>query len=81
MREKDGQIQAFCRRYLQCLDPEQAAEHGSCRFSIPFPRQQLADYLGVERSALSNELSKMQREGLISYHKNQFTLADLPQEL
>lgn len=60
---------------------EQAVEHGSSRFSIPFSRQQLADYLGVERSALSNELSKMQREGLISYHKNQFTLADLPQEL
>ena len=31
MREKDGQIQKFCRRYLQCLDPDQAAEHAGCR--------------------------------------------------
>ena len=37
---------------------------------IPFSRQQLADYLSVDRSALSNEMSRMQREGLISYKKN-----------
>lgn len=53
---------------------EQAAENGSSQFTIPFSRQQLADYLGVDRSALSNELSKMQRDGLLTYHKNQFTL-------
>ena len=39
-----------------------------------FSRQQLADYLGVERSALSNELSKMQKDGLIQYRKNEFKL-------
>lgn len=43
-------------------------------FDIPFNRQQLADYLSVERSALSSTLSKMQAEGLISYHKNHFVL-------
>jgi len=43
-------------------------------FLIPFSRQALADYLGVDRSALSRELSKMQNEGLISYRKNQFCL-------
>ncbi len=53
---------------------EQAAEHGNAHFTIPFDRQQLADYLAVDRSAMSNELSKMQRDGLISYHKNEFTL-------
>lgn len=53
---------------------EQAMEHGCPRFEIPFSRQQLADYLGVDRSALSNELSKMQQDGLISYRKNAFTL-------
>ena len=53
---------------------EQALEQGSTRFSIPFSRQQLANYLGVDRSALSNELSKMQRDGLITYHKNEFSL-------
>lgn len=54
---------------------EQALEHGSAQFAIPFSRQQLADYLGVDRSALSNELSKMQKEGLMSYYKNEFALS------
>lgn len=43
-------------------------------FEIPFNRQQMADYLNVERSALSKELSKMKDEGLLDYHKNKFTL-------
>lgn len=43
-------------------------------FSIPFNRQQLADYLSVDRSAMSNELSKMQKEGILEYHKNHFLL-------
>lgn len=43
-------------------------------FAIPFDRQQLADYLNVDRSALSNELSKMQKEGLLTVRKNHFTL-------
>ena len=47
---------------------------GSCSFQIPYNRQQLADYLGVDRSAMSNELSKMQKEGLIEYQRNQFLL-------
>lgn len=51
-----------------------AVDCGKRRFEIPFNRQQLADYLGVDRSALSNELSKMQRDGLISYKKNAFCL-------
>lgn len=44
------------------------------RFDIPFNRQQLADYLGVDRSALSAELGKMQREGLLEFRKNHFHL-------
>ncbi len=55
---------------------EQAMENGSTHFTIPFDRQQLADYLGVDRSAMSNELSKMRREGLIACRKNEFTLSD-----
>ena len=43
-------------------------------FDIPFDRQQLADYLGVDRSALSAELSRMQRDGLIAYKKSHFVL-------
>lgn len=53
---------------------EQAKLHGSNKFRIPFNRQQLADYLAVDRSAMSNELSKMQKEGLIQFHKNEFHL-------
>ncbi|NCA91678.1 Crp/Fnr family transcriptional regulator [bacterium] len=47
---------------------------GKSEFNIPFNRQQLADYLLVERSALSNELSKMQNEGIIEFHKSLFKL-------
>lgn len=54
----------------------QAVQTGAGHFFIPFSRQQLADYLGVDRSALSNELSKMRRDGLIEFHKNEFTLLD-----
>lgn len=53
---------------------DQAMRSGSRRFTIPFDRQQLADYLNVDRSALSNELSKMQREGLLWTRRNQFEL-------
>jgi CRP/FNR family transcriptional regulator, dissimilatory nitrate respiration regulator len=47
---------------------------GSKEFTIPFDRQQLADYLNVDRSALSHEIGKMQKEGLIDYIKNSFSL-------
>ena len=39
---------------------------------IPFDRQQMADYLNVERTALSKELSKMQRDGLIRFRGHDF---------
>ena len=52
----------------------QAKQMGSSDFSIPFDRQALADYLGVERSAMSAELSKLRREGKIDYYKNHFRL-------
>ena len=44
-------------------------------FDIPFDRQQLADYLNVERSALSRELSNMQQDGLIIVRRNHFEIA------
>ena len=46
----------------------------SREFDIPFDRQQLADYLNLERSALSKELGKMQKDGLVSYRKNHFII-------
>lgn len=53
---------------------DQAVRSGSDCFAIPFNRQQLADYLNVDRSALSNELSKMQKEGLLKVERNRFQL-------
>ena len=47
---------------------------GSNTFTIPYSRQGLADYLNADRSALSNELSKLQKEGVLSYKKNAFSL-------
>jgi CRP-like cAMP-binding protein len=52
----------------------QARQNGSSAFHIPFNRQEFADYLSVERSALSAELSKMRAAGMIEYRKNYFEL-------
>lgn len=52
----------------------EAARAGSRRFTVPFTRQQLADYLGVDRSALSAELGRMQREGLLRTDRRRFEL-------
>ena len=49
-------------------------QNGSDEFDIPFDRQQLADYLNVERTALSKELGKMQKDGLITAKKKHFIL-------
>lgn len=51
-----------------------ARQKNSSHFTIPFDRQQLADYLSVERSAMSAELSRMAKDGLIRYHKSEFEL-------
>ena len=53
---------------------EQAKRSGSSTFSIPFNRQQLADFLCVDRSAMSNELCKLRDEGLLTFERSRFTL-------
>ena len=53
---------------------EETKRQNSSHFTIPFTRQQLADFLCVDRSAMSNELCKMRNEGLLQFDKNQFTL-------
>ena len=53
---------------------EEAKKQTSSTFTIPFNRQQLADFLSVDRSAMSNELCKMRDEGLIEFEKNNFKL-------
>lgn len=56
--------------YLNTVSLQKQAE----AFDIPFDRQQLADYLNVERTALSKELGRMQREGLIRVRRSHFVL-------
>ena len=51
-----------------------AKREGDTRFEIPFDRQELADYLEVERSGLSAEISKLRKEGIINSNKNYFEL-------
>ena len=47
---------------------------GKNKFKIPFSRNELADYLSVDRSAMSRELSRLRDEGYLDYHKNEFVL-------
>ena len=56
--------------YLSRISKEQ----GSKTFTVPINRNIMAEYLNVERSALSRELSRMQKDGLIEYHGNSFKL-------
>lgn len=60
-------------RLMAYLD-SMSRKKGSRSFDIPFDRQQLADYLNVERTALSKELGKMKKEGLIDCRKNHFRI-------
>lgn len=53
---------------------EQAVKSGKNSFQIPLNRQQMADFLAVDRSALSAVLCKLRDEGVIRFHKNEFTL-------
>ena len=64
------------REKLMSYLSETARDSGSGKFKIPFNRQELADYLCVDRSAMSNELSKMRKEGIIEYNKNYFEITD-----
>jgi CRP-like cAMP-binding protein len=57
-------------RYLSV----RAREAGSAAFEIPFNRQELADYLCVDRSALSTELGKLRDEGVIRFERSRFEL-------
>lgn len=64
-------------KILTYLSAESQRQH-SAYFDIPYDRQQLADYLNAERSALSNELSKLKKQGVIDYQKNHFHLLTPP---
>lgn len=53
---------------------DEAAKAGKNEFDIPFSRQEMADYLCVDRSAMSGELGKLQSEGILTFHRNHFRL-------
>lgn len=53
---------------------QQSKKYASDSFFIPYDRQELADYLAVDRSGLSAEISKLKKEGLLDTRKNHFTL-------
>lgn len=59
----------------------QARKNNSPAFEIPFSRSDLADYLTVDRSALSRELQRMAQDGLIRFTRNQFELLTVDYEL
>ncbi|WP_026659038.1 Crp/Fnr family transcriptional regulator [Butyrivibrio sp. AC2005] len=63
-----------CRGRLLSYLNSIALQTGSKEFDIPFNRQQLADYLNLERTNMSKELSHMKDEGLIEYRKSHFKL-------
>lgn len=66
--------QRTTRAKLMSYFSSEAQRLGKFEFDIPFSRQQLADYLAVERSGLSLELGKMKKDGLLDFHKNHFVL-------
>jgi len=62
-------IRARVLRYIESFAPKQGQE-----VFIPLNREELANYLCVDRSALSHELMKMKKDGLIEYRKNRFVM-------
>lgn len=62
------------REKLLAYLSSEAQKTGSSCFSIPFNRQELADYLSVDRSAMSAELSKLRDDGILKFYKNNFEL-------
>ena len=65
-------IRERIERYLRV----QQSRHKSSAFDIEFNREQMANYLGINRSVLSHELKKMEKEGILKVRKNHFELTD-----
>ena len=74
MQKLEHITQPTTREKLLSYLSEQSRLAGSSAFDIPFNREELADYLSMERSAMSAELSKMKKDGLLLYRKNHFEL-------
>ena len=74
VRKLDHISRRTTREKLLAYLSEEAKKQNSADITIPFNRQQLADYLSVDRSAMSNELCKMRDDGLLEFEKNHFKL-------
>lgn len=66
--------QKTTREKLMAYLSDQAKQAGSSEFTIPFDRQALADYLGVERSAMAAEISKLRKDGVLDSKGSTFRL-------
>lgn len=66
-----------CRGRLLSYLNAVSLQKGSSEFDIPFDRQQLADYLNLERTNMSKELSRMQKEGILECRKSHFKLLEI----
>lgn len=73
-RKMEHLSQRMTRDKLLSYLSEQSIKHGSSNFEIPFNRQQLADYLAVDRSAMSKELGRLRKEGILEFSKSHFSL-------
>lgn len=74
VQKLDHMSRRTMREKLLSYLSEAAKKQNSADITIPFNRQQLADYLSVDRSAMSNELCRMRDEGLLEFKKNRFRL-------
>jgi CRP-like cAMP-binding protein len=74
VKKLDYMSRRTTREKLLSYLSEEAKKQNSASITLPFNRQQLADYLSVDRSAMSNELCKMRDEGLLEFEKNRFRL-------
>ena len=74
MRKAEILSHRSLREKISAFLTEEYRKTGTSTFTVLFNRQEMADYLSVDRCALSRELSKMQKEGILSYSKNHFTL-------
>lgn len=77
MKKADILSRRNLREKVSAFLSEECQKSGTPSFTIPYDRQQMADYLSVDRSALSKELSKMKKEGILDYKHNWFHLKTL----
>ena len=78
-KKVEHMAQKTTREKLLSYLSSEAHRAGSATFTIPFNRQELADYLSVDRSAMSTEISKLQKEGVLECERKNFRLCQLPE--